>query len=412
MKRISRLLLTVLMITLTLFTLTLAAGAKEDKLALKNPKMVSIDRTQQGLKVSWKKAKNAKKYIVYRRLYKNKKWVRIATVSSKKLSYVDKNVKTSTKYSYYVKAQNGKTKSVYDGKFLSRAYVKTPEKLTLTQKGKTVTLKWEKVKGAKNYQIYRKLLNSSWKKLATVKGNKTSYKSKLSSPFTCAEYKIRVYAKYGKSEFTDVVLNYSFDPEKPLVALTYDDGPHSVYTNTILDALEENDARATFFVVGNRIEYFSDCLERQGELGCEVGSHTYSHAYLSSITDKQIATELSSTAKLIKKYAGNSPELLRAPGGSIGAAADKVGYPLIQWSVDTRDWESRNKKKITAHIKEYVRDGSIILMHDIYEATASASEDIIPWLVEEGYELVTVSQLMQARGVKLKDGNVYYNAYP
>ena len=103
---------------------------------------------------------------------------------------------------------------------------------------------------------------------------------------------------------------------------------------------------------------------------------------------------------------------MRPPGGSFNNSTVKnnVGAPIIMWSVDTRDWESRNSSKIVSNIKNNVCDGSIVLMHDLYDSTASATETIVPWLVNNGYQLVTVTELMDAKGITMQNGTAYYSA--
>ena len=91
---------------------------------------------------------------------------------------------------------------------------------------------------------------------------------------------------------------------------------------------------------------------------------------------------------------------------------DNAGYPLIKWAVDTRDWESRDKDQVLAHLKSETFDGAIVLMHDLYESTADAVEEILPWLYDQGYQVVSVSELMAARGVNMKKGEVYFSAKP
>jgi peptidoglycan/xylan/chitin deacetylase (PgdA/CDA1 family) len=117
------------------------------------------------------------------------------------------------------------------------------------------------------------------------------------------------------------------------------------------------------------------------------------------------------TDKLIEKYSGQKPVLVRAPGGSTGKGPKVTDKPFIQWSVDTLDWKTLSSSYVVNHIKRTVRDGSIILMHDLYGSTAAASEIIIPWLISQGYQLVTVSEMLEARGIKIEGGRIYYNAY-
>lgn len=199
------------------------------------------------------------------------------------------------------------------------------------------------------------------------------------------------------------------DPEKPIVALTFDDGPGGASTSKILDLLEQYHVSATFFVVGDMINYHKDNLEREIALGFEIGNHTEKHdLYFKSATAEQIAAAIEPVDKAVVEAGGRSTYLVRPPGGSY--SSDKLSEatrPYILWSVDTEDWKSRDKDMVFERVKADVFDGAIILMHDIHASTAEACELVIPWLVENGYQVVSVSQLFAARGIELVPGNVY-----
>lgn len=204
---------------------------------------------------------------------------------------------------------------------------------------------------------------------------------------------------------------YNIDPNKPMIALTFDDGPNSKTTNKILDILEKNNARATFFVVG-RIDKEIKTLKRINELGNEIGNHTINHKNLANLSEEQIAYEIEGLNKKLKKYIGNSAKIVRVPYGSTNEKVIKnVKYPIILWDVDTRDWETKNKNSIISQIRKNTKDGSIILMHDLYDSTVQACEVIIPELIKKGYQLVTVSELMKYKGIELKNGVKYYNTH-
>lgn len=202
----------------------------------------------------------------------------------------------------------------------------------------------------------------------------------------------------------------TIDPSKPMIALTFDDGPDSKSTNRILDVLEANNAHATFFVVGSRLGSEPDTLIREYSLGCEIGSHSYSHKAFSTLKKKNIHKELANTNKLLKKIIGVKASLVRTPYGEKKKSILKnVKYPVILWDIDTEDWKTKNKKKIVKKVIGKVKDGDIIIMHDIYASTASAVEAIVPKLISEGYQLVTVSELLKSKGIKIKPGKAYYN---
>lgn len=200
------------------------------------------------------------------------------------------------------------------------------------------------------------------------------------------------------------------DSSKPMIALTFDDGPNKGSTERILDVLENNGVHATFFIVGNRISYNKDIVKRAYELGCDIGSHSFDHAKLTELKKNGIKKEFSRTNDILKDVIGDTAHFVRTPYGShTKQVLNAVDYPVILWNVDTEDWKSRNKKKILKRVIGKVNDGDIILMHDIYDSTADAVEVMIPKLIEQGYQIVSISEMFEAKGIKPKNGTVYYN---
>ena len=193
----------------------------------------------------------------------------------------------------------------------------------------------------------------------------------------------------------------SVDPTRPMVALTFDDGP-SKYTPRILDSLEANGGRATFFMVGNRVASYASTVKRMADLGCETDSHTWAHTYLTGMSEGEILQSLNQTRDAIVAAGGNAPKGVRPPGGKINDASKavlaKAGMPSIIWSVDTLDWKTRNAQHTIDTVLRQVQDGDIILMHDLYEQSAIAAETLIPELTRRGYQLVTVSEMAELRG--------------
>ena len=203
----------------------------------------------------------------------------------------------------------------------------------------------------------------------------------------------------------------TLDPNLPTIALTFDDGPHRVNTNRLLDILSENNAKATFFVLGSRAIYEPDILMRMVNEGHQIGNHTYSHKSLSTLTINEIDQEVSKTNDFVKSVTGKDVELIRPPYGAVNQTViSNTDEPLILWSIDTLDWKSKNKDKIREEVLTKVKDGDIILMHDIYKSTIDACETIIPELIEQGYQLVTVDELFELKGIDLNANNKYYSA--
>ena len=216
------------------------------------------------------------------------------------------------------------------------------------------------------------------------------------------------------------------ETRKKAVALTFDDGPKSTEedkgikgTNGLLDTLKEYGAHATFFVQGYRCEINREILNREIAEGHEIGNHSWDHPQLSRLSMKQVNSQLDRTSDLVKELTdGYVIKLIRPPYGAVSdAMRQKLNYPMILWDVDTLDWKDISKytpeekeQSVLRVVKKEVKDGSIILMHDIHETSCEAAKLVIPWLQEHGYDILTVSELMERKGINPKNGKVYANA--
>lgn len=185
------------------------------------------------------------------------------------------------------------------------------------------------------------------------------------------------------------------DPSQPMVALTFDDGPHPVWSNAILDTLEANHGVATFFEVAVNIPDAPDALVRMLELGCEIGSHSNAHRDLGKLSLDEILQDLATADEAFIAATGQAPTLLRPPYGSVNKALKTAsGRSVITWDVDTMDWDSQDAETVIDYVQSLEDlDGHILLMHSTYESTAQAVEVLVPWLLDQGYQLVTVSEL-------------------
>lgn len=204
------------------------------------------------------------------------------------------------------------------------------------------------------------------------------------------------------------------DPDKPMTAITYDDGPSAVYTPMLLDLLEKYDTVATFFEVGSNVKAHPQFLTRMESMGCEIANHSWDHSNLKRLSAQGVRDQIQRTDDVIKSYTGNDVRLVRCPGGNSNATvAANVGHPIIYWTIDTRDWESRNASKVIASVQNDSNlDGDIILMHSLYKSTYDASVTLIPWIIDKGYQPVTVSELAFFRGVELVNGETYVKFPP
>lgn len=205
----------------------------------------------------------------------------------------------------------------------------------------------------------------------------------------------------------DVVINRKIDKSKKMIALTFDDGPN-YNTSKIIDVLNKYDIKATFFVLGSRAINNKDILKKMADSGMEIGNHTYNHLLLTKYDENKIRSEIEDTSEVIYSATKKKPKLLRPSYGSVNNKIKKVAnMPIIIWDIDTLDWKYHNSKRITSRVVNKVRDGDIILMHDIYSASLNALSNIIPILQDNGYEFVTIDELFYYKGISLENGKVY-----
>ncbi len=192
------------------------------------------------------------------------------------------------------------------------------------------------------------------------------------------------------------------DPDGKYVALTFDDGPHQTVTDSVLNTLKEYDAKATFFMLGIQVDYYPSLVQRIAEEGHEIGNHTNTHPDLSKVDTSRISKELETTNQRIFEIIGRYPTGFRPPYGAYNdnlvTQATNYNLPIIMWSVDSLDWKTKNATSISHEILSMTTNGSIILMHDIHDATAAALPNVLKNLKNQGYSFVTVSQLLDWRG--------------
>ena len=186
------------------------------------------------------------------------------------------------------------------------------------------------------------------------------------------------------------------DPAKPMVALTFDDGPDGTCSDQILDILEEHHALATFFEVGRNVAACPEPVSRMAEMGCEIGSHSNAHKNLSKLRKSALLRDLDAADEAFAAAGVPVPTLVRPPYGAVNKTVKSAtGRAMVTWTVDTEDWRSRDAQTVIDYVQNYGDlDGEIILMHSIYESTVEAAAVLVPWLQEQGYQLVTVTELL------------------
>ncbi|MDE7204959.1 MAG: polysaccharide deacetylase family protein [Lachnospiraceae bacterium] len=195
----------------------------------------------------------------------------------------------------------------------------------------------------------------------------------------------------------------SIDPDPPnntfvdarRVALTFDDGPHPVYTEQLLDGLKERGVKATFFVTGEHAELHPEIIKRMAEEGHLVGNHTYSHIQLTKNNRETYKEELIKTNEILKEITGQEVQYVRPPYGSWDKSFEQElnMFPVL-WSVDPMDWCSENVSRITEKVVSKVKENDIILMHDYYDTSVAAALRVVDKLLDEGYTFVTVEEIL------------------
>lgn len=193
-----------------------------------------------------------------------------------------------------------------------------------------------------------------------------------------------------------------------LIALTFDDGP-CAYTPGLLDGLAERDVKVTFFILGQSANAYSDTIRRAYREGHQIAQHTYDHVVLSTKTNDEIASQLSTTDNTLNSILGkNFTYVLRPPYGDYNSRVlGQIGRPAVNWSIDPVDWRDRNSDTVCNRIVGSAFDGAIILCHDIHATTIPGALRAIDILKDQGYEFVTVNELYRRRGVEMEKGKLY-----
>lgn len=179
------------------------------------------------------------------------------------------------------------------------------------------------------------------------------------------------------------------------IALTFDDGPHPYYTEQLLDGLKERNVKATFFVLGKHAEQYPELVKRMSEEGHLIGNHTYSHVQLGAANRETFREELVRTNRLLEELTGQEIQYVRPPYGTWDKKFEKElnMFPVL-WTIDPLDWSSRNVSGIVQRVESKAKENAIILMHDEYKTTVTAALQIVDELQAQGYEFVTVEELL------------------
>lgn len=219
------------------------------------------------------------------------------------------------------------------------------------------------------------------------------------------------YLKYSKKNNIkqDNNRNLKEFSNKKLIAFTFDDGPSYIGTNKLLDNLDKYNARVTFFVLGSRVENYKDTLTKAYKMGNTIGNHTYSHSNLLKLDNYSVMDEIKKTNETIKNIIGSETIYLRPPYGSINSDIKNISnmYTIL-WDLDTEDWKNKDKDRIADYIVSNAHDGSIVLLHDLYETSVDGALLAMERLEKEGYAFVTIDEMIKIKDIQLDINKNYY----
>ncbi len=202
-------------------------------------------------------------------------------------------------------------------------------------------------------------------------------------------------------------------PAGPFVALTFDDGPRSTTTTTLLDGLSQRGVHATFFVIGENVQGNEELLIRMEREGHQIGLHTFHHKSLALVGGADFYAEVDQLRETLKSLLDQESYMLRPPYGMITPAnRARAGAPIILWSVDPEDWSDQDTPRQVSVILDNTQDGSIILLHDIYPSSVDTALQVVDALMAQGYKFVTVEELFAVRGVTPENGKEYRKLPP
>lgn len=224
----------------------------------------------------------------------------------------------------------------------------------------------------------------------------------------------QAFMKYDLSGNSTAREIRELDPKAKMIAFTFDDGAYQPVEQRLLEAFQKAEGRATFFTLGSRVtehKSYTEILKKLYEAGHEMASHTYSHKNLAKESKQVFWEEINKTNLILGETLGYAPDYVRLPYGSHPKWSNETPMPLIDWSLDTIDYSTRNADAIYKAVMKNIKDGDIILMHSLYPSTAEAVEKLLPELSAQGYQFVTISELFHYKEITLENGKKYRKGY-
>lgn len=388
--------------------------------------------SDESVTLKWDGTVYADGYFVYKRAEGENEFSKVGTlIGNDKNKFTVKKLEQKHKYDFYVTAFRGSPQTVESADYDVLKLCTRPKKITVTEARSAVEgslkVKWNKAQGVLGYQI-QYTNKSSFSNAQSIKVTASENSVEFQGLEPGAMYKVRVrsYTTFNKENLmgewsgenaVKIVEKFSIpdyiDPDKPMVALTFDDGPvYNDASDRILDTLEKYGAKATFFMLGKNATEHPDNVKRKYDLGMELGNHTWDHTHYGKKVKRK---DIRKASEAIFELCGEYPTAFRSPGGM---TTDKIldeckaeSMAAYYWSIDTEDWRTRNAKSVWKNVVNKAEDGDIILMHEIYGSTADAVEKIVPKLIKKGFQLVTCRDLISIKtGDYPEVGKQYYKA--
>ena len=400
------------------------------------PKQLALESSANTQILTWKGKPKKISYQIFRKSGDAEFELVGQVAEGGDCSFVSSDLSSATLYEYQIIAQKGNGEKIRESKPKTVSAYTLPETISgataITMSKDSLTVSWQNAQAVNGYElkigtesdlsnIEPILFAPSDVETNSNTGAQTYTVPNLTVGTTyyfsmrsfCGEDVYSEWSEVFSGTVTQAVDMTGIDINKPMVALTFDDGPDSgAITDRILAALTSVGGHATFFQLGQLCERYPDVTKKIVDQGSQIACHTYDHTHMG---DAVTSDDITRANDAIESACGVRPSAFRAPGGSLTDSIKSVctsqGQAIYHWSVDTRDWSSRDADSVVTEVQNNTADGDIILMHNIYDSTADAVERIVPWLTEQGYQLVTVDQLIQAKtGQPPVPGREYHTA--
>ncbi len=248
------------------------------------------------------------------------------------------------------------------------------------------------------------------KTISLITINYWELKDDLKIPFRLDKRYDFMSPEFTEDEHVIPIITDEDISNKKLVAFTFDDGPTS-YTLELLDTLDQFNANATFFLVGYNVKIRNSIVLEIYNRGFELGNHTTDHSRLTRFNCEKANEKINQNQELVKNITNDTMKLFRPPYGAINDKLQEcIDYPIILWSVDSRDWETRNTESIVTEVLANIKENDIVLFHDLYQTTIDAVKILLPILYADDYKVVSVSELFEAKSIDLENNQIYRKA--